>query len=184
MKPVALLLIDFQKDCFPGGKIPQAGAFSAARKAYALLQCFRERGGRHVHVQHIATEPDAPFFARGDEGSDIHDSVAHFEGEPIVYKRFANAFRETDLLDRLKEWGIKKVIITGMMTHWGVDSTARAAADLGFQVVVVEDACATSDLQYGETLVPAEFVQKAFLAALQSCGEVTKTETLMARLAA
>lgn len=184
MPPVALLLIDFQKDYFPGGRFPLAEPLSAARKAYALLQCFREHGGRHVHIQHVSLNPDAAFFIRGDEGCDIHDSVAHFEGEPIVYKHYPNAFRGTNLLDMLKEWNIERVIITGMMTHLCVDSTARAAADLGFKVVVVEDACATRDLKRGETLIPAAYVHQAFLAALQSYGEVKTTEQVMAWLAA
>ena len=64
------------------------------------------------------------------------------------------------------------MVITGMMTHMCVDATARAAADLGFKVIVVEDACATRDLNYGETTIPAEHVHKAFLAALKSYGEV------------
>ena len=91
----ALLLIDIQNDYFPNGKFPLVNPLEAARKAYGLLQCFREHGGRHVHIQHISLKPDAAFFVKGDSGSDIHDSVAHFEGEPIVYKHFPNSFRET-----------------------------------------------------------------------------------------
>src|SRR5688500_10670725 len=81
----ALLLIDFQKDYFPGGKYPLVNPLEAAQKAYMLLQCFREHrshGGQHVHIQHISKKPDATFFISGDRGTDIHDSVAHFEGEP------------------------------------------------------------------------------------------------------
>lgn len=180
----ALLLIDIQKDYFPGGKFPLVEPLPAARKAYALLQCFREHGGRHVHIQHISIRPGATFFLRGDSGSDIHDAVAHFEGEPIVYKHYPNAFRETNLLEMLKEWKTERVVIAGMMTHLCVDATTRAAADLGFKVIVAEDACATRDLQYGETLIPAEYVHKAFLAALKSYGEVMKTEEVIALLAA
>ncbi|NWG06475.1 MAG: cysteine hydrolase [Chloroflexi bacterium] len=179
----ALLLIDIQKDYFPGGKFPLVNPLEAAQKAYMLLQCFREHSGRHVHIQHISIKPDAAFFVRGDSGSDIHDSVAHFEGEPIVYKHYPNSFRETNLLALLKEWEIERVIITGMMTHMCVDATARAAADLGFQIIVVEDACATRDLQYGDTIIPAEQVHKAFLAALRSYGRVMKSEEVIALLA-
>jgi nicotinamidase-related amidase len=180
----ALLIIDIQKDYFPGGKFPLVEPLAAAKKAYQLLQCFREHGGHHIHIQHISLKPDAAFFIKGDEGSDIHDSVAHFEGEPIVYKHYPNSFRETDMLDKLKEWGIERVVITGMMTHMCVDATARAAADLGFKVMIAEDACATRDLQYGDTVIPSEQVHKAFLAALKSYGEVMKTEEIIARLAA
>lgn len=179
----ALIVIDIQKDYFPGGRYPLVNPLEAARKAYMLLQCFREHGGHHVHIQHISTEPDATFFLSGDRGTDIHDSAAHFEGEPIVYKHEANAFLNTDLLELLKNWEIERVVICGMMTHMCVDATARAASDLGFQVVVAEDACTTRDLQYGETTIPADYVHKAFLAALKSYGKVMKSEEILALLA-
>lgn len=179
----ALLLIDIQKDYFPGGKYPLVDPLPAAKKAYMLLQCFREHGGYHIHVQHIALEPDAPFFVRSSTGSDIDDSVAHFVGEPIVYKHYPNAFRETNLLEILQRWGIERVIITGMMTHMCVDATARAAVDLGFKIIVVEDACAARDLTHGETTIPAEHVHKAFLAALKSYGQVMKADEVIALLA-
>ena len=180
----ALLVIDIQNDYFPGGKYPLVKPLEAAKKAYELLQCCREHGGKHVHIQHISLEPDAAFFIKGDSGSDIHDSVAHFEGEPIVYKHEPNSFLYTNLLDLLKEWETERVIVTGMMTHMCVDATARAASDLGLQVIIAQDACATRDLQFGDTTIPAEYVHKAFLAALKSYGRVMKSEELLALLAA
>jgi nicotinamidase-related amidase len=180
----ALLVIDIQNDYFPGGKHPLVKPLEAAKKAYELLQCFREHGGHHVHIQHISLKPDAAFFVKGDRGSDIHDSVAHFEGEPIVRKHYPNSFRETNLLEMLKEWGIERVVIAGMMTHMCVDATARAAADFGFHVMIAEDACATRDLQYGGATIPADLVHKSFLAALKSYGRVMKTDEIIAFLAA
>ena len=180
----ALLVIDIQKDYFPGGKYPLVNSLEAAQNAYMLLQCFREHGGHHVHIQHISREPDATFFISGDRGTDIHDSVAHFKGEPIVYKHEPNAFLNTDLLELLKSWEIERVVICGMMTHMCVDATARAASDLGFQVIVAEDACATRDLRYGDTTISADQVHKAFLAALKSYGKVLKSEEILAILAA
>jgi len=179
----ALLVIDIQKDYFPSGKFPLVNPEQAAKHAYELLQCFREHGGHHIHIQHISLEPDATFFIKGDSGSDIHDLVAHFEGEPIVYKHEPNSFLNTNLLELLKSWEIERVIIAGMMTHMCVDATARAASDLGFQVIVAEDACATRDLKYDDTTIPAELVHKSFLAALQSYGRVMKSEEIIALLA-
>lgn len=186
MMKTALLVIDIQKDYFPGGKMELVNPLEAAKKAYMILQCFREhgpQGAHHVHIQHIALKPDAPFFVKGTTGSDIHDSTAHFEGEPIVYKHYPNSFRETNLLEMLKGWGIERIVITGMMTHMCVDATARAAADFGFKVIIAEDACATRDLKYGETVIPADYVHKAFLAALKSYGDVMKSEEIIASLA-
>jgi len=180
----ALLVIDIQNDYFPGGKYPLVNPLDAAKKAYELLQCFREHGGNHIHIQHVSLEPDASFFIKGDHGSDIHDSVAHFEGEPIVYKHEPNSFLNTNLLDLLKGWEIERIIITGMMTHMCVEATARAAVDLGFQVIVAEDACASRDLQYGDTTIPANLVHKSFLAALTWYGKVMKSDEIIALLAA
>jgi len=179
----ALLIIDIQNDYFLGGKYPLVNPLEAAKKAYELLQCFREHSGHHVHIQHIAFEPDAAFFIKGDSGSDIHDSVAHFEGEQIVYKHEPNSFLNTNLLDLLRSWEVERVLITGMMTHMCVDATARAAADFGFQVIIAADACATRDLKYGDTTIPADHVQKAFLAALKSYGKVMKSDEIIALLA-
>ncbi len=180
----ALLVIDIQKDYFPGGKYPLVNPLEAAQKAYMILQCFRESGNQHVHIQHISLEPDAIFFISGDRGTDIHDAAAHFEGEPIVYKHEPNSFLNTNLLELLQSWEIERVVITGMMTHMCVDATARAASDLGFQVIIAEDACATRDLKYGDTTIPAELVHKSFLAALKSYGRVMKSEEILALLAA
>jgi nicotinamidase-related amidase len=65
-----------------------------------------------------------------------------------------------------------------------VNATARAASELGFQVLVAEDACATRDLVYGGTSIPADHVHKAALAALKSYGRVMKSEEILALLAA
>ena len=179
----ALLIIDIQKDYFPGGKYPLVEPLAAAQKAYMLLQCFREHGGHHVHIQHISLKPDASFFVKGTAGSDIHDSAAHFEGEPIVYKHEPNSFLNTNLLELLKSWEVERVVITGMMSHMCVDATARAASDLGFKVIVAEDVCATRDLKFDGTVVPADHVHKAFMSALQSYGDVMKSDEVIALLA-
>ncbi len=180
----ALLLIDIQNDYFPGGKMELEGPVEAAKKANELLQCFRDHSMSTVHIQHVSLEPDASFFISGDRGTDINDLTVHYEGEPLVKKHFPNSFRETNLLELLNKWKIKRVIITGMMTHMCVDATARAAADFGFKVMVADDACATRDLKYGDTTIPAEHVHKAFMAALKSYGQVIPVEQILAHLAA
>lgn len=180
----ALLIIDIQKDYFPGGKMELVKPFEAAQKANMLLQCFRDHKQKTVHIQHVSLKPDASFFIQGDSGTDIHDAAAHFEGEPLVLKHYPNSFRETNLQDLLKSWDIDRIIVTGMMTHMCVDATARAAADLGFQVIVAEDACATLDLKYGDTTIPSEMVHKSFMVALKSYGQVMTSEQVIVHLAA
>jgi nicotinamidase-related amidase len=179
----ALLIVDIQNDYFPSGKGELYGPLEAAMKARQLLQCFREHKQPTVHIQHLSTRPGATIFIPGTEGANIHDSVAHYEGEPLVQKHFPNSFRETELLELLKGWEAERIIVCGMMTHMCVDATARAGADLGFQLIVAADACATKTLTYGETDIPAEHVQKAFLAALKSYGQVLTVEEIITHLA-
>lgn len=180
----ALLVIDIQKDYFPGGKMTLEGPIEAAKKAYGILQCFREHGGHHVHIQHISKRPDATFFISGDRGTDIHDIVAHFEGEPIIYKHYPNSFRETNLLELLTGWGVERLVICGMMTHMCIDATVRAAADLGFHIILVSDACATRALHFESVDVSAAQVQAAFLAALKSYAQIMTTEEVLSYLGA
>ena len=75
-------------------------------------------------------------------------------------------FLETDLDAYLKSLKVDTLIVCGMMTHMCVDTTVRAAMDYGYQVKLVADACATRDLELNGETLPAETVQKAFIAAL------------------
>jgi len=161
-----LVLIDLQKDYFPGGRMELAGADAAAAQAAGLLEAFRKRSLPVIHIQHISRRAGATFFLPGTAGADIHPSVQPRAGERIVVKHFPSAFRETDLQAALRALDASQVVFAGMMTHMCVDTTVRAAADLGFQCSLAHDACATRDLQFGASRVAAGDVQVAYLAAL------------------
>ena len=103
--------------------------------------------------------PDTP-------GAEIYPLVIPLPDEIVVQKHHPNSFRETPLLDELRSRRISRLLLCGMMTHMCIDTTVRAAADLGFQCVVAGDATTTKDLTYGSITVPAAHVQAAFLAAL------------------
>lgn len=162
----ALLLVDIQNDYFPGGAMELVGAVQAGAQAGKLLQAFRRRALPIVHVQHISTRPGATFFLPGTAGAQIHSSVAPATGETVLQKNFPNSFRDTPLLDHLRDHEVKQLVIAGMMTQMCIDTTTRAAADLGFQCLLAHDACATKALTYGGVTVSADNVQTAFLAAL------------------
>ncbi|MEW6690652.1 MAG: isochorismatase family protein [Pseudomonadota bacterium] len=66
----------------------------------------------------------------------------------------------------LRGVGAKEVTFAGMMTHMCVDTTVRAAADLGFQCALAADACAARDLQYAGQKIDARSVHLAYLAGL------------------
>ncbi|HTY25074.1 MAG TPA: cysteine hydrolase family protein [Desulfomonilaceae bacterium] len=168
MMTTALLLIDIQNDYFPGGKMELEGSVEASLRAKALLAWFRERKMPVLHIQHISTRPGATFFLPETEGVEIHDNVRPLEGETVIRKHSMNSFRDTSLSESLEKEGTKHVVICGMMTHMCVDATTRAAFDVGLKCTVISDACATKTLKFGETVVPGDHVQAAFLAALNA----------------
>lgn len=181
---VALLLIDLQNDYFPMGKMELQGSPEAVETAGRLLDFFRQRGLPVVHVQHLSTRAGATFFIPGTPGVEIHARVQPQAGEPVIQKHFPNSFRETDLLARLQEMGIRRLVIAGMMTHMCVDATTRAAVDLGFTCQIVQDGCATRNLKLDGQEVQASDVHTAFLAALNGTyGRVLAADAAMAELA-
>ncbi len=114
---------------------------------------------------------------------EIHKSAAPAGGEAVFQKNYPNSFRETPLLEHLRDRQISQLVIAGMMTHMCIDSTTRAAADLGFQCVLAHDACATRALSFGGTSVSAEDVHTAFLAALNGLfAKVLSVEEICAGL--
>jgi nicotinamidase-related amidase len=175
----ALILIDIQNDYFPGGKMELEAPLAAAQQAGRLLEFFRRQGWPTIHIQHVATRPDATFFLPDTDGLDFHTSIRPRPDETIIIKHFPNSFRETGLLEHLQGSKIEGLVICGMMTHMCVDASTRAAADLGYPVRLAADACATRALTYGEVKVPAQHVHAAFLAALKSYAQVLKTEEIL-----
>ena len=162
----ALLIIDIQNDYFPGGKMELEGAEPAAANARRALSAFREKGLPVFHVQHLSTRPGSTFFIPGTSGAEIHAAVTPAAGERVVQKSFPNSFRATDLEQALKASGAKELVVAGMMTHMCVDGSVRQAADMGYKVTLLGDACATRAQTFAGETVPARQVHAAFLAAL------------------
>jgi nicotinamidase-related amidase len=180
---VALLLIDIQNDYFPGGKMARYGSEQAAQVAYRLRAFFREHRLPVVHVQHLSIRPGVAFFLPATPGAQIHSLVKPGKDEALIQKHFPNAFRGTGLLSHLERLGTRKLVIAGMMTHMCVDATVQAATDNGFECRIVQDACATQDLKFGERLILAADVHAAFLAALNGTyGRVLTADAVLAEL--
>jgi nicotinamidase-related amidase len=161
----ALLLVDIQRDYFPGGALELVGPDAAAASAGAVLERFRSGGEPIIHVRHAAPAT-ARFLVRGTPGAEIDERVAPAAGEPVIVKEHPNAFRATSLEQLLREQGIDQLVVGGMMTSMCVDASVRAAADLGFEITLIGDACAAPALSRGSVTVPGEQVHAAFLAAL------------------
>jgi nicotinamidase-related amidase len=162
----ALVLIDIQRDYFPGGRMTLDGADAAAENAGRLLEQFRARNLPLVHVQHVSTRPNATFFIAGTDGIEFHAAVAPRAGELVIQKNFPNAFRATRLDTELRSRGVTELVVAGMMTHMCIDTSVRVGFDLGFKIDLAHDACATRTLRFGEAELPAQAVHASFIAAL------------------
>lgn len=166
----ALLIIDIQNDYFPGGTMELAAADETATKAQHLLAHFRKQEMPIIHVQHIALQEGANFFLPNTKGAEIHKSVTPFETEKVITKHYPNSFRDTELLDYLKENNIAKLVICGMMTDVCVASTTRAALDYGFDNTIITDAVTTRNREFNGKIITGEQVTESYLSGLNALG--------------
>ena len=166
MADTALVIIDIQNDYFPGGAMQLEGSEAAGAHAGKALEKFRNENLPIIHVRHLSVRPGATFFLPGTKGADIHPSVAPRPGETVIEKNFPNSFRNTTLKELLDKHQVQNLVVAGMMTHMCVDASVRQAADLGYKVTLLADACATRAQTFSGETVPARQVHAAFLAAL------------------
>lgn len=152
----ALLIVDIQDFYFPSATGPGlVGADEAAAAALEILDSFRKNSLPVIHIRHDAAQ-----------GAGIHKSVTPLEGEKVITKQTVNSFVATDLYDFLMQKGISRLVIIGMQTHMCLEAAARAASDFGFDCIVISDACATRDLQFGDVGIKAAEVQASTFASL------------------
>ncbi|MGY1410527.1 cysteine hydrolase family protein [Luteimonas sp. A611] len=181
MSKRAIVVVDLQNEYLPTGKVPLVGIEPALANAARLIAAARARGELIIHVRHEFATPDAPIFVPGSDGVQIIPAVAPVEGEPVVVKNYPNSFRDTGLKPMLDEQGVEELVVIGAMSHMCVEATSRAAADFGYPVTVVHDACATMDLEFGGTAVPAAHVHAAAMAALAfGYAAITTTDAYLA----
>ena len=141
----AMLLIDFQMDYFTPGKLEIPDGDRAVRRADALRKWAREKGIKVVHIRQLS-KPASPIFAQGSRGVEFNTTVAPEDGETIIAKTLPSSFQGTELREWLDSHKIDTLIVTGLMTHMCVETTARDAAQMGYRVIVVSDATASRDL--------------------------------------
>lgn len=155
----ALIIVDIQNFYFPGEGPGLVNAEEASLAAKEVLQIFRNQKQLVVHVRH-----------QSKKGFEIHQNVVPLPGEKVITKEEVNSFYKTDLLEYLKTNEVSRLVIIGMQTHMCLEAAVRAAHDFGFECLVVQDACATKDMKFGEKIVKAEDVHTAVLATLTAGG--------------
>ncbi|KAF1984025.1 Isochorismatase hydrolase [Aulographum hederae CBS 113979] len=140
----ALVIIDAQKE-YATGKLAVTDIKSTSAKILELLERYRAANGKIVHILHRTSE-GAPIFTPDTELAEELDILAPKPGEETVWKPLPGSFSQTDLQSILDKWGVKKLVLTGYMAHVCVSTTAREGFQLGYDVVIAEDAVGDRDI--------------------------------------
>ncbi|KAF0863269.1 cysteine hydrolase family protein [Pseudomonas sp. LD120] len=139
----ALILIDQQQGILHPRLGPRNNP-KAEQRMLELLAHWRLRGWPVIHVQHLSRSRDSVFWP-GQAGVEFQPDFAPQAGEWLVQKQVPDAFCGHSLNADLRRKGIEHLVIAGVATNNSVESTARTAGNLGFNVWVVADACYTFD---------------------------------------
>lgn len=163
-----LVVVDVQR----GLDDPQYGPRSnpgCERTIGALLDAWRTAGLEVVFTRHFSAREGSPLSADRPT-SEIKESVAPLAGESVFVKWTNSAFKNPDFAGAMAD-AASPLVFAGMATDACVTATVREARDLGYDVSVVADACATFDRRdrHGE-VVPADLVDRVSLAALAASG--------------
>lgn len=136
----ALIVIDVQK----GMDNPRLGKRNnpdAEKTIGNLIGAWRAAGKPVIHVQHDSVEPQSEL--RPDRpGNAVKEEAKPVDGEPVFRKNVNSAFIGTKLETYLRERGIDNLVLVGLTTEHCVSTSARMAANLGFNVTIVADATA------------------------------------------
>jgi nicotinamidase-related amidase len=151
-KKTALVLIDLQGGIVARQTAPYPSS-EVVERSRRLAETFRAKGAMVVYVrvdlnnflQLPADEATRNAEALPAAASEIVAEAGFKKGDLLVTKRHWGAFAGTELEQELKKRGADTVVLGGIATNIGVESTARQGTGLGFGFVVVEDACSSFD---------------------------------------
>ncbi|QUY46356.1 hydrolase [Serratia plymuthica] len=177
----ALVLIDLQN-----GILPYAGGPHSAESVVAhgaqLAARFRSLGAPVILVRvgwsdtfadalKQPVDKPAPSPAGGLPANwwEFPEPLAVSEGDILVTKRQWGAFYGTELDLQLRRRGIKTVVLGGISTNIGVESTARAGWEHGYELVIAEDLCSAQNAEMHRFAVENIFPR---LARVRSTGEI------------
>lgn len=179
----AILIMDYQNSIVnnyagnhPGLLDRAAAVLSAGRQAglpiiYIVVR-FRE-GYPEVSPRNrsFASIRTSGRMLEGSPDGEVHPQVAPQSGDIVVAKKRVGAFSTTDLETILRAQGITTLILLGIATSGVVLSTVRWAADIDYELVVVEDCCADGDEEVHRVLTQKVFPRQARVVKAQELCE-------------
>jgi nicotinamidase-related amidase len=169
----ALIVIDLQKGVVGLPTVHPVNEI--VDRSAQLARAFRERGLPVVLVNVSGrapgrTDAGSPKFSFPADWTELVPELEQHSGDHIVTKQRWGAFLGTALDDYLRQRGVTQVVLTGVATSAGVESTARSAYDLGYHVTLVVDAMTDLDAD-----AHRHCVEKIF----PRLGETAKTEDVL-----
>ena len=199
-KKTALLILDLQNDvihadgAFAGtGSADHAASQKVVEQASRLAAAARSKGVRVMHVHHFASvgagtdnaadsklnaglwqgTADSGAVKPGTWGAEPHAGLEPQDGDVVIHKQRVSAFFGTPLDVKLRGLGAEKVLVCGAWTNMSVESTIRYGADLGYEMVLVSDACSSMN---------ADWHRVAVEYAVTNLGEVATVDEVVAAL--
>ncbi len=165
-KTTALVLIDLQKGIMGYPLAPNSAA-DVVKVSTNLAQQFRQAGAPVVLVNVVLLDtgvtPPPVDRARprpaGGYPPDFSEFVADLQkpGDFVVTKHTWGAFHNTKLDDILRQLGVKTIVLGGIATNMGVESTARQAHERGYGLVIVNDAMSSMSQEMHDFAVTSIF---------------------------
>ena len=142
----ALVVIDLQKGIVSGTVarvVPNAAALAKAFREHDLPGMLGNVTGRAPGRTDAGSRGSTGTLPAG--GADIIDELELQPGDHVITKRRRSAFHDTGLDTLLRDLGVTQIVLAGVSTSAGVESTARSAHDHGYHVVLATDAMADPD---------------------------------------
>ena len=175
----ALVVIDLQKG-IAGRPTHPHSAQDVVKNAALLVQAFRKHA-MPVFLVHVIHAPETMLKVQSDESfprppvlppnwSDFVPEIAPVPTDIVIAKKQWGAFYGTDLDLQLRRRGMDTIVLCGISTEYGVESTARFAYEMGFRQVFAEDAMASAS---------AESHNAAVTFILRRIGRVRKTDEIL-----
>jgi nicotinamidase-related amidase len=147
MSRTALIVIDVQESFRIRPNWQAVNHPDIADRVNRLVRAARDNGDLVVWVLH--TEPGTGGAFDPAEGNvRLIEGLAPIAGEPLLAKTSHNAFTTTNLQQLLTQHGVTEIVISGIRTEQCCETTARVGSDLGYDVVFVTEATATTPLPH------------------------------------
>lgn len=144
----ALLVIDAQVGVNSlehwGGPHARMNNPAAPERIRELLSHWRDAGKAVLYTCHDSREPDSPLKVALPTGAFL-PGLGPRPGETVVYKDVNGGFIGTNLELQLRRLGIGRLVVAGFFTNMCVETTVRQGGNMGFDIYLAEDACATTN---------------------------------------